>query len=507
MIGVLSILAIATGIITPNSYGREPVSPLLDSLETLSDSFTQNPISSQDCVPRLGRTIEEIKKLNPRQFSKRDVSVNSEEALRFLFTSRIRLHEQLRSLDSSHQLHEDCAVTIRRAFRHIRGIEDFIGTVGYRYAQSKRPRPPISTPRPNGPRAIEIDNTRVKPLPRIELPPAEFPSPSAIEPPPYLPVSALVNPHLTSAPGVRSGDVLLSRGNANTSALIARMGDEDTQFSHMAMVYVDPHTQQAWTVEAHIEFGSIITPLKEWLADGKARTVVFRHADAALAHRSAEHIYHRVKSRFDSGNRVKYDFGFNMRDHEHLFCSEVVREGYEVGSQGTVMVPYFASHLTMKNRDIMDRLGIQETQSFIPADIEIDPRFTLIAEWRNFEKLPTVWKKDAILTSIYGWVETDGYAFDPNAWLEMKGGLALVLRNLGFAKDKLPTYMPQDAVVLNFMLDDVVEKLEVILLEKEKVHRRRTGYGLSYYEYLMELDAIQNSQGESKSGPFRFLHR
>jgi len=425
--------------------------------------------------------------------------------MRFLFANRIKLHEQMKSLYSKGELNEKCANHFRQAFRQLRGIEDYVGSQGYQAAQFRRKKLLASTPTERTPpRTIEIDNTRVA-LPRIELPPAQFPGPSAIEPPSYLPDSTLVNPHLTAPPGIQSGDVLLSRGNANTSALIARMADEDTQFSHMGIVYVDPRTKKAWTVEAHIEFGVILIPLNEWLSDGKARTVLFRQSDPVLAHRAAEHIYHRAKSRFDAGNRIKYDFGFDMDDHSRIFCSEVVREGYEVASQGSLMVPYFPSHLSMKNRDIITRMGIKTSRSFIPADIETDPRFTLVAEWRNFPKIPTVWRKDSILTSILKWSEK-GYVFDPSSLLDAKGNLALGLRHLGFVKDKFPTYMGHSAIVLNFMLDDVAAKLEKILLEKENIHRRKTGYGFTYYEYLKELEAIQAAEGDSKSGPFKYFH-
>lgn len=104
-------------------------------------------------------------------------------------------------------------------------------------------------------------------------------------------------------------------------------------------------------------------------------------------------------------------------------------------------------------------------------------------------------------------MENDRYEFDSNAWLQVKGGLARALRNLGFIEDRMPTYMTQDTIVLNFMLDDVVEELETILADKEKAHRRATGYGYTYYEFLKELDAIKIAQGRTESGPFRFLHK
>src|SRR5690606_34078329 len=51
----------------------------------------------------------------------------------------------------------------------------------------------------------------------------------------------LVNPEykFRAWQDLKSGDVILSRGNAYTSAAIARIGDIDAQFSHLTMVYKD----------------------------------------------------------------------------------------------------------------------------------------------------------------------------------------------------------------------------------------------------------------------------
>ena len=74
----------------------------------------------------------------------------------------------------------------------------------------------------------------------------------------------------------RSGDVLLVRGSAHNSAAIARIGDVDTQFSHVALIYIDPEGKH-WIVEALIEEGAVIKPLEEVLTmSGPARDALRR---------------------------------------------------------------------------------------------------------------------------------------------------------------------------------------------------------------------------------------
>ena len=68
--------------------------------------------------------------------------------------------------------------------------------------------------------------------------------------------SLLVNPDFGARLALESGDVLMSRGDAFVSGAIARLGDTDGNFSHVALVYVEPRTREIHTVEAHIEIGA-----------------------------------------------------------------------------------------------------------------------------------------------------------------------------------------------------------------------------------------------------------
>src|SRR5262249_4209212 len=92
---------------------------------------------------------------------------------------------------------------------------------------------------------------------------------------------------------LRSGDVLLVRGQLHNSAAIARIGDVDSQFSHVGIVHVDADGQR-WMVEALIEEGSTLTPLARALGHGLGRAVLFRHRNAELARRAAAFIADHV---------------------------------------------------------------------------------------------------------------------------------------------------------------------------------------------------------------------
>ena len=54
---------------------------------------------------------------------------------------------------------------------------------------------------------------------------------------------------------VHSGDILVSRGGAPTSALIARGNDYPGNFSHVALVHVNDKIKTVSIIESHIEIG------------------------------------------------------------------------------------------------------------------------------------------------------------------------------------------------------------------------------------------------------------
>ena len=506
----LALLVVFFTLMPTHSYGQ--AKPELEAvLSQINTAIKENAISASDCPNQLNSLTGYIHSLDPSQMKTHSWGGKSERLIQELFQSRIRIREELKSLSEQRALSFECVKAARAALRHLRGIEDYLGMVGYQNAlKQARDLLKKEDSEPNSQFTNQIavqDATRVAMPPRPILGPIiHFPQFEGLPGPSYLPRDTLVNPNLKEAPGLKSGDILLSRGNANVSALIARMADDDTQFSHLALIYVDPITHAPYTIEAHIEHGSVILPLSEWLKDGKVRTVVFRQKDSHLAALAARHMFETVKRNTDLGRPIEYDFSFNMNDHRKLFCSEVVRTGYEFASSGSVMVPAYPSRFTAKNRDLFERMGIEERESFLPEDIEMDPRFQLLAEWRNFRDLGSSIRKDAILSAAYDWMEHHHYHFDPSASDAVKAGVGKVLRQAGFFKDKMPTYMTYTAIETSIMVDNLVSDVEKTLAPREAAHRRSSGLPFTYLDFERELRLIRLQTERSKTGFYRYFH-
>jgi Permuted papain-like amidase enzyme, YaeF/YiiX, C92 family len=149
---------------------------------------------------------------------------------------------------------------------------------------------------------------------------------------------------------LHSGDILVSRGDAPTSALIARGNDFAGAFSHVSLLQVDSATGAAFVIQAVIEKGVVVTPLEEYSNARKLRLVVLRPradlaavtADPQLPHKAATLALKEAVAR-----HTPYDFVMDYRDHSALFCSEVVSTAYERYGMRLCMGMSHVSSLTL----------------------------------------------------------------------------------------------------------------------------------------------------------------
>jgi hypothetical protein len=123
---------------------------------------------------------------------------------------------------------------------------------------------------------------------------------------------------------VHSGDLMLSRGGAPTSALIARGSDFPGNFSHVAMVHV-AEDGKATVIESLIETGANLSTAESYLEDKKHRILLLRvrpdHPavvqDPLAPHKAATSVLERVRDA-----DVPYDFAMDWNDPAKFFCSE-----------------------------------------------------------------------------------------------------------------------------------------------------------------------------------------
>ncbi|MBN2344112.1 MAG: hypothetical protein JXX29_13555 [Deltaproteobacteria bacterium] len=182
---------------------------------------------------------------------------------------------------------------------------------------------------------------------------------------------------------IQSGDLLLSRGTAPTSAFIARGNDYPGNFSHVALVHVGERGKVS-IIESHIEGGVAVTDVDGYLKDKKFRILVLRLRadvpevlkDSTLPHKAAEAALRRAVS-----GHTPYDFEMDYQNSDALFCSEVASSVY--AEQGVTLWHVLSSISNPVVVRWMRDFGVRYFMTQAPSDLEYDPQLEIIYEWRS----------------------------------------------------------------------------------------------------------------------------
>ena len=302
----------------------------------------------------------------------------------------------------------------------------------------------------------------------------------------------------------RSGDVVMMRGHAHNSAAIARIGDVDSQFSHIGMIHIDD-TGQHVMVESLIEDGAVVNTLAHAFSHGLVRAVLYRHKDATLAARAAQQIHDLVAaSRKPLARRIFYDFSMRLDDRRRLFCSKLVHRAYALASNGAVKLPTYSTHIGLRNRDFLDRIGVRTDVTFSPGDIDVEPDFDLVAEWQDYRQTSNIRLQDFTMDKIFEWMDGYNYRFK-ETWLvwfvSIFGRLAARLSD--DAKEmivdvipKIPINMRRRTIATVAMLHKTAEPIYHELQKLERECIAETGRHMHGDEIFAHLERIRAREGD-----------
>jgi hypothetical protein len=187
---------------------------------------------------------------------------------------------------------------------------------------------------------------------------------------------------------VHSGDLLVSRGGAEVSALISRGNDYPGNFSHIALIYVDEKTKEPFLIEAHIEKGVAIASVAQYEQDKKLRFMVMRprfnlpllEADPMMPQKAAKFMFDEARKR-----HIPYDFKMNFNDTTEMFCSEVASYAYR--KKGLQVWKYPSTISSPGVVNWLHDFGVENFVTQMPSDLEYDPQLSVVAEWREPETL------------------------------------------------------------------------------------------------------------------------
>ncbi len=299
----------------------------------------------------------------------------------------------------------------------------------------------------------------------------------------------------TLVEGVRihSGDILVSRGGAPTSALIARGNDYPGNFSHVALVHVDSNGT-ASTIEAHIEAGVAIAAAEQYLRDKKLRVMVLRPradlpalvADPMLPHRAATAAIERVRA-----GHIPYDFAMDYHDPSRLFCSEVASSAYH--GLGVTLWTGLSTLSAEGLRRWLGSFGVTHFETQEPSDLEYDPQLVVVAEWHGPETLRDDHIDNAVIDAMLEGAERgDELSY---AWYQLPA--ARILKAWSWIKVRLggvgpvPEGMSAASALRNKVFSARQKALAARVRSAADTFRVREGYPAPYWRLLdLARDAI-----------------
>ncbi len=289
--------------------------------------------------------------------------------------------------------------------------------------------------------------------------------------------------------GVRlhSGDVLVSRGAAPTSALIARGHDLPGNFSHVALLHVEEATGRGSVVEAHSESGVVVATIDEYLSDVKLRILALRPRsdltelvrDPLLPHRAAARALESARAR-----HIPYDFAMDPRDHSALFCSEVAAAAYE--AFGVELWPGLSTISSPGVASWLAAFGVKNFEFQEPSDLEYDPKLRVVAEWRDPEALFQDHVDNAIVDARLERAEDGarlGYAWPALPLARVLKGWSALLNRFGRV-GPAPEGMSATAGLRNVRFAREHAAIRERLLALASEYERERGHRAPYYELL-----------------------
>ncbi len=465
----LGAISLISAVSCSNQVERVPAqavsfisSDLLGSTKNIKEQLSVDYLSIDVCTEEIVDSFKFLSQIPSDHFKSNYTKEQYGQVIKDIWSIKQSLRKHVQNWSAQGAMSKDCNSSIKAALRAARYVEDN-ASLYYINSDSKKLT------------GLEADDT----------------SPNFSKPFPWV-MSDQEN--FDFMRDLRSGDLLLWRGKSAVSASIARLGDSLTNFSHLSIVHRDPKTNKLYHMESLIETGLIYQDMQsEPFHHGTPRVVVLRHKDAALAARAGEFAYKRAKETMGTENHLYYDFGFDLKDHKKVFCSEIVNWAYHEASRGELDIPPYKTLFNMKNRSFLNAIGTDAQTGFQPGDIELTPEFDMIAEWRNFNYSRANQLKDIIHTQIYRWMDEYNYNFKWSFKGNILGTFVYGVRRIpgisGLLESKLPLNMSRKTLSAVLTMEKTSDKIYDEM--KKRLFKKDPYKVYSIYDIEKELEKLR----------------
>ncbi len=491
------MLFLLFSLLSPNVSAQSTT--IQDSLVSLSENIL-GQIKNEDwsgfnCIPFLNGIQYQINAMNTVKPSRAELKSVAAPIMENLWQSRLALHDHIQPA-----LSDACVKEIRNTFRQFRFIEDMLGEIEFdveninpfHYANKEVEDP------------ITHVKTRVfdKKHPKFNFENQK------------VPIDETTNGYLLQKNvenfDFKEGDIIIARGVSFLSAMIARLGDTDSQFSHVVLWAKEPITGEMHTIESYVGSGVSFFKRDEALKNENSRLLVLRAKNPETARHAAEKMRAYVSEHKDA-NRLRYDYALDFTNHDTYSCAEVSQVAFE-WADPSFHIPERASNLS-HGLNLLQNLGVKPGATFTPGDLESDSRFEIVAEWRDLRITRDSRIKDTILSKVFEWMDNKAFKLQPTLKSKLAKGLIYDLRHtfawpvvrklMGI--DDFSAEVPRAMLSTVAIITELGEGVQKELEARDEAYFNKTGLRMTYLDLYKELDQMLETDQEifKKEGKYK----
>lgn len=367
---VLGLLVFSLGCASTERKPSSVDSGLIqEDMNRFLAAVTSPSYDRNTCSATLTSLQQNLRNIDWNAYTNADLRAKALKTMDLFWQLRLNIHRKLGDVN------RDCVLLARDVFHLLRDGEDYLGDFAY-------------SVKSEDPAAFDFQKQPVPIYNRQAYPP-------------YFVRSDLNDAKFK----FNSGDLMLARGVSFISAIISQISDNRSHFSHVVFVDVDSKTQTPGTVESYVGAGVKKYDMDFALKNENARLLVLRPKDTVLGQKAN---FFASKA---AAENIRYDYSMNFVDYSKMSCVELAVYAYDKGSQGQVKIPTYPANLTLNNADFLAKMGLKKGQIITPDDLEADPNFELVLDWKDYRLVRDSRHKDAILSELMRWMSDLRYNF------------------------------------------------------------------------------------------------
>lgn len=440
-------------------------SSLLQDLLRLKSDVEVNALDAQNCHSYFKEKLALLQESRLIEIPKSDAVAESKKIMEATWQNRLEIHLRLTKLVS-------CRNELREIFYRLRSIEDLAIDRQYQMKQTS---------------ALEIGEFQNQPVPLIdnrfyrgylgpgggnELVPVKF----------------------------ESGDLMVTRGPSNFSAILSSIQDYPSQLDHFVLIN-KAQDGSLRTIESYAQTGGVAAfPMAQALKNENARIMLLRAKDQTTAARASQIMLDAVNAaEKDPTKKIGYDFFMDLENPERMTCSAVTYWGLRKASNDKLVIPEERSTISPKLHQIFEQTGIKEGPMLTASDIELDTRFDLVLEFRDPRLIQDSRIREIVAQTIFDWMKNKNYRLRATVATLAIDAIIYPLRPTPLwpfvqkvtGTPNFPLNTPKGFLKTLKQLNDIADVLYKRLHDTYEKQRAETGWGMTQQQMVSTLEGYR----------------